>query len=509
MDIKKLISGLHTYERKVLPLLERFSSVPELAEHSHLQEVEVMRALQWMGNKNLIALREEQKEIISLDKNGEAYKAQGLPETRFLRAMSGIGREASLQEIAKAAKIGQEEIQICLGALRQKAAITIKPGKELLALMTSHGAELAKKESLEEQFLRRTFPCERKDLREEELFAFEQLRRRKSIIRLETKKLKYASLTPLGKEALAYGIGKESTSDRLTPAMLKSGAWEHTSFRSFDVAINVPAITAARKHPYARFLDEIRSRLIGLGFTEMFGPIVETEFWDMDALFMPQFHSARDIHGAYFVKEPKYGSVPEELMARVKASHEIGKGTTSRGWRYAFDAQRTKRNILRTQGTALSARMLASPELKIPGKYFSISRCFRPDVIDATHLPDFNQVEGIIIEEGLTFQHLKGMLRMFAEEFAQAKEIKIKPGYFPFTEPSAEIMAKHPELGWIELGGSGIFRPELVKPLLGKEISVLAWGIGIDRIAMFNLGIKDIRQLFSHDLEYLRNAKAV
>ena len=164
---------------------------------------------------------------------------------------------------------------------------------------------------------------------------------------------------------------------------------------------------------------------------------------------------------------------------------------------------------MRTQGTACSSRMLASKELKIPGKYFAIARCFRYDVTDATHNCDFYQTEGIIVEEGIDFRHLKGLLKLFAKESAGTEEIKIVPAYFPFTEPSAELHAKHPEFGWIELGGCGIFRPEVVLPLLGREISVLAWGIGIDRIAMFKLGLNDIRQLFSHDLEFLRDAKVI
>jgi phenylalanyl-tRNA synthetase alpha chain len=95
---------------------------------------------------------------------------------------------------------------------------------------------------------------------------------------------------------------------------------------------------------------------------------------------------------------------------------------------------------------------------------------------------------------------------MFAKEFADTDEIKLVPAYFPFTEPSVELFAKHPELGWIELGGAGIFRPELTKPL-GVRVPVIAWGMGIDRIAMFKLGIKDIRELFSHDLKVLRETK--
>ncbi|MFH2028648.1 MAG: phenylalanine--tRNA ligase subunit alpha, partial [Nanoarchaeota archaeon] len=294
-----------------------------------------------------------------------------------------------------------------------------------------------------------------------------------------------------------------------TKDILKTGSWKGKKFRSYDISINVPNIHGAKKQHYRAFLDEVRGKFLSLGFREMSGPIVETDFWDMDALFMPQFHSARDIHSAYYIKEPKYGKLDESLVKKIKAAHENGAGTGSKGWGYDFDTNQTHRQLLRTQGTALSARMMASKDLNIPGKYFAIARCFRPDVVDATHAPDFNQVEGIVVEEGLDFRHLKGLLKMFAEEFAQTDQIKITPAYFPFTEPSAELHAKHPELGWIELGGSGIFRPELVKPLIGKEISVLAWGIGIDRIAMFNLGINDIRQLFSHDLKFLRSAKVI
>jgi phenylalanyl-tRNA synthetase alpha chain len=229
----------------------------------------------------------------------------------------------------------------------------------------------------------------------------------------------------------------------------------------------------------------------------------------MDALYMPQFHSARDIHDAYYIKGMKAKDVPAAVLKKVKAAHETGGDTGSTGWRYHFDVNRTLNMLLRTQGTACSARMLASGKADIPGMYFGLTRCFRYDVIDATHLPDFTQTEGIVIGEGLNMGHLVGLLKMFAKEFAEAEEIKIVPGYFPFTEPSAELFAKHPKLGWIELGGAGIFRPELVKPLLGKYVPVLAWGLGIDRIAMLKLGINDIRDMFSYNLEKLRNSRLV
>ncbi len=506
MDEDKLIQTLHTYERKVLSVLDKANALPHIAELSQLKEVEAMRGLQWLENKNIVKISEDIKEIINLDANGKEYLKEGLPEKRFLQ---NVKKDTPISEIIKKSNITKEEVNICLGVLKGKAAITIKKDRELLISQLPQAKKLLEKESLEEQFLKKPFPVELKELKEEEKFALENLKKRKNIIKIEKKKIKKAILTNLGKKLLSKGIKLEDIQDRLTPSMLKDGSWKTKKFRRYDIKINVPNIFGGKKQHYRKFLDEVRTKFLSIGFKEMFGPLVETEFWDMDALFMPQFHSARDIHAAYYIKEPKYGKVDEKLLEKVKASHEIGKGTISKGWQYKFDINKTKQLILRTQGTALSARMLASKDLKIPEKYFAIARCFRPDVVDATHSADFNQVEGIVVEENMDFRHLKGLLRLFAEEFAETDQIKITPAYFPFTEPSAELHAKHPELGWIELGGSGIFRPELVKPLVGYEIPVLAWGLGIDRLAMFKLEINDIRELFSHNLKFLRNSKII
>ena len=334
----------------------------------------------------------------------------------------------------------------------------------------------------------------------------EELKKRKDILKIETIKVKTVSLTDMGQEVIKHDI-ETDVIEKLTTQLIASKEWKGKSFRRYDITSQVPSIYPGRMQHYRRFLDEIKQKFLELGFAEMSGSMVETDFWNMDALFMPQFHSARDIHQAYYVKEPKYAKVlPENFVKNVKAAHENGFGTGSRGWRYDFDVQRTHRYLLRTQGTACSARTLASPELKIPGKYFATARCFRYDDIDATHNCDFFQTEGIVVEEGLNMQHLIGLLKLFAKEFAGAEEVRVTPAYFPFTEPSAQVSAKHPQMGWIELGGSGIFRPELTKPL-GINVPVIAWGIGIDRMAMFKLGLNDIRQLFSYDLEFLRNAR--
>ncbi len=288
--------------------------------------------------------------------------------------------------------------------------------------------------------------------------------------------------------------------------MLKQGTWKNKKFRSYNIALNPPRQSIGRKHPYKEFLDFVKYKFIGMGFEEMRGPLVENEFWDMDALFMPQFHPARNIHDVYFVKEPSSCKKIEEPFAKqVAAAHKDGGKTGSTGWRYPFDVERAKRLILRSQGTAVSARTLASGP-KIPGKYFSIARCFRYDAVDATHAPDFYQVEGIVLGEDINFTTLLGLLQLFGQEIAKAGEFQFRPAYFPFTEPSVELHVKHPELGWMELGGAGIFRPEVTKPL-GVDVPVIAWGLGLDRMAMVALGIQDIRELFSRDLDFIRTKK--
>ncbi|TKJ17433.1 phenylalanine--tRNA ligase subunit alpha [Candidatus Woesearchaeota archaeon B3_Woes] len=508
MDLNKTINNLHRLERAVLPVLTKYKDIKGIEQATGLKEVEIVRALQWLQNKDIVSLKEELREVIELDKNGQKYIKEELPEKKLLKALKK--GPMTMDQIKEKAGLTKEEQNIALGILRKKAAVFItKEGKNIILKIMEQGKKLVEKGLTEENFLKKEFPIYVDELSQQEKFAFDELKKRKNILKTNIEKTKRAELTELGKEISESDIEISDTFDRLTPEMLKNGSWRQKKFRGYDIKINVPKIHAAKKQPYRRFLDELRNKFLALGFEEMFGPLVETDFWDMDALFMPQFHSARDIHSAFYIKEPRYGKLDEKLVKKVKQAHENGFNTTSKGWNYKFDEKQSHKLLLRTQTTACSARKIASKDLKIPGKYFAIGRCFRPDVIDATHSADFNQVEGIVIEENLNFRHLKGLLKMFAEEFCNTNQIKIVPAYFPFTEPSAELFAKHPQMGWIELGGAGILRPEVVKPLLGKEMPVLAWGIGIDRIAMFNLEINDIRKLFAHDLNFLRNQKVI
>jgi phenylalanyl-tRNA synthetase alpha chain len=289
---------------------------------------------------------------------------------------------------------------------------------------------------------------------------------------------------------------------QLTSDMLKDGSWRDVEFRPFNIA-DPPQVPTGRRNPYRAYLDLVKYKLTSMGFEEMSGSMVQPEFWNMDALFLPQFHPAREIHDVYYVQDAASGGAAyaDEIeggaLEPVALEHE-GKGVTgSRGWSYDFDRERAKRLVLRSQGTVLSARWLQTA--RSPGKYFGMARCFRYDEVDATHAPDFFQVEGIVTSEQTSFRHLLGLLKVFALEMARSEELMFVPGYFPFTEPSVEIHMKHPDIGWMELGGAGIFRPEVTKPH-GIDTPVIAWGLGLDRMAMVALGIKDIRHLFTNNL---------
>ena len=509
METQKLLESLHPFERKVLPFLDKISSLHDLAEASRLEEIEVMRALQWLENKDIVKLERSAETVVKLGENGKKYAQNDLPEKRLLKLLSK--QELTLRQISLKSDLSKEEISISIGTLKSSGCINIKKEEEPTLSITEKGREILQQGFGEEVILQKSFPLKFDSLSKSEKDAIQNLTKRKDIVRVEEVKTTISQLTALGKKLIKQKEKiQQDLIDSLTPQIIKSSTWQGKKFRRYDVKINVPKISGGKKQHYRRFLDDIRKKFLSLGFKECFGPVVETDFWDMDALFMPQFHSARDIHEGYYVKEPKYStSLPKDKVQNVKQAHENGFGTGSTGWKYKFDVKRTHRNILRTHDTSTSARLLASKDLEIPGKYFQISRCFRYDVIDSTHLSDFNQVGGFVIEEGINFRHLKGLLKMFAEEFADTDQIKITPSYFPFTEPSVELHAKHPDLGWVELAGSGIFRPEMVKPLVGKEVPVIAWGIGLDRLAMFKLGIKDIRELFSQDLEFLRSSKVI
>lgn len=516
-ELSRLTESLHPLELKVLNTFQGEKTLweKELRDRTALQESQLSMAIGWLQTKGLITIAEEKTRLsVSLTELGEKYRRDGVPEKQIIERLK---RGEVLSVPLLKASFEPAEISSALGDLKDKVIIRIGHGGVIEFV---HGADITYYDSLQDNIARigerggivlqpHELEAPVNLLLKEILDRYSRKRGKEGVFRCAERKEKKFSLTDEGVTVLEILRERESPIgeiSQLTPEMLKDGSWRDKKFRKYNITLSPPRIISGRKHPYREFLDFVKYKLIGMGFKEMRGPIVECEFWNMDALYMPQFHPARDIHDAYFLSEPKYArAIKEPFLKNVSATHTGGWRTGSRGWCYQFSKERAKRLLLRSQGTAVSARTL-SEGAEIPGKYFSIARCFRYEQVDATHSCDFFQIEGIVLGEGINFCTLLGLLKLFAVEVARAEESKFLPAYFPFTEPSVELHVKHPKLGWIELGGAGLFRPEVTIPL-GITVPVIAWGLGLDRMAMVALDIHDIRDLFSSDLDLIRTKK--
>jgi phenylalanyl-tRNA synthetase alpha chain len=255
------------------------------------------------------------------------------------------------------------------------------------------------------------------------------------------------------------------------------------------------------------YIEKIRRIFLSMGFTEIQGDFVLPAFWNFDALFQPQDHPARDQLDTFYLSNPSKMPLPDErVVRRVAEVHETGGSTGSTGWRYPWNRAEAERAVLRSHTTPITLRWLGEhPEP--PQKAFIIGRVFRPDAIDVTHLPEFHQIEGVVMEDGANLAQLIGIIEEFYRRLGFARA-KFRPGYFPYTEPSMEPEAQRPDGRWMELGGSGIFRPEVTAPF-GLKAPVLAWGLGLERVIMAIEGISDIRQLYLSDLDWLRDHRAI
>jgi len=438
------------------------------------------------------------------------YYKVGLPEKNIGKILLEKG-ETSIEEIEKilAEKFSADKVRIGLMWLKKRGWIRFekRDGKTYVVL-TELGKKKIMSETDEEKLLKiigskkmvllQEIPI---DLRS----TVDIFLKRKLVEKIEKKIVKIVA-TQLGIDVYRnkYPVIVEIT--RLTKEHIIRGDWKRYRIKEYDLTAMPPIVFPGKKHPYIVFLEEVRRILIGMEFEEARGPLVEAEFWNFDALFQAQDHPAREVHDSYILKHPNQAILNRysEYIDKVKNTHENGWITGSKGWRYKWRFDLARRLVLRSQTTAVSMRTLYEKR-NPPVKMFVIGKVFRPETLDNRHSMEFTQVEGIVLGEGLNLKHLLGYLRQFALELG-FKKIRFKPGYFPFTEPSVEAFAYHPKEGWIEILGSGLFRPEVLIPL-GIDyprIQCLAWGIGIGRLAMIKLGINDIRELHSQNLQWLR-----
>ena len=355
MELTKLIEGLHPLETQVLPILEKQNRLQEVVAETKLSLAAVMRAFQWLENKKIVKLSESSKEVVKLLPNGTIALKKGLPEKIFLQNIAK--KPTDIRSLLKNAKQEKDEFNACLGILKKSLAIEINKG---VISITDHGKKLMTKESLEEDFLRTLEkPRETKKLNAEEKFALENLKNRKNYVDIVKIKEKSAELTKLGKKILSKGLEKSKSEDRLTTEMLKTGKWKNKSFRRYDVEINVPKIHGGKRHFVGQAIESAKRIWTDMGFKEMSGPIVNTSFWNFDALFTAQDHPVREMQDTYYLENPKKGKLPEKQVKQVKKAHEDGAGTGSKGWGNIWDKEQAKLNVLRTLTTVLSSKTLA------------------------------------------------------------------------------------------------------------------------------------------------------
>ncbi|MHC1623921.1 MAG: phenylalanine--tRNA ligase subunit alpha [Candidatus Methanospirareceae archaeon] len=312
------------------------------------------------------------------------------------------------------------------------------------------------------------------------------------------------TITEAGQEVVSQGISVEEEITQLTPELIRTGSWRGRKFKRYDVNLPSKEEFPAKIHPYQRILDLMRRIFTEMGFVEIKGDLIQSAFWNFDALFVPQDHPAREMQDTFYLGVRKPLDVSEEVIRNVKEMHEHGGQLNSTGWGGEWKKELSEELLLRTHTTAVTLRYLAShPEP--PVRVFCIDRVYRRETIDPTHIPEFDQLEGIVMDKSVTFCNLLGLLATFYKKMG-FPSIRFRPGYFPYTEPSVEAEVYMPEHGWLELGGAGIFREEVTKPV-GVEYPVLAWGLGIGRLAMLSLGLTDIRDLYRSDIDWLRKSR--
>ncbi len=505
-DIEKTLESLSPNERKILPYLEE--PVNEICKKSNLDKISVIRSLEYLKNKKIIDTDVVKKKVVEIGVNGALYRKRGLPERRLLNVLNEK-RILKLDEAKKLSGLTDDEFKASIGVLKKKNLIELKKGK---IIFNADKEEIAKK-SDEEIFLE-SLPVDYDSLGKEKLETLNALEKRKGLIEIHEDKAIEIKVTDFGKKIVHLGGKGREMIEQITPETLKKDShWKGKRFRRYDVTLPVSRISGGKRHFVNQATDYARQVWTDLGFQEMTGSLVMSSFWNFDALFTAQDHPVREMQDTFFLnKHLDEIDAPKEIIKRVKESHEQGveaNGGKSTGWKYEWSEQNAKQLVLRTHTTCLSAQTLAKLDIKkdLPAKFFSIGKCFRNETVDWSHGFEFNQTDGIVVDKNANFRNLLGYLKAFFAKMGFEK-VRFRPGYFPYTEPSVEVDVWHPERKvWLELGGAGIFRPEVTVPLIGEPIPVLAWGPGFDRILMDYYEIKDLRELYKNDINQLRKMK--
>jgi phenylalanyl-tRNA synthetase alpha chain len=466
-------------EKRLLATLatEKKAEAPHIAG---LLEATPEAVVQWAflaQDKGLVTVERIVAKEFAYTDEGKTYAQNGLPETQLLRFILPGTRLADLKK--------HEAFGIGFGQLRKKGLVNV----DGTAVAKVPGAST----DADEAALKNPSASDQKT---------KELIKRGILQECET--VRYAiAITAEGLAIVQKGLDLRAETGTLTREQILSGNWKTANLRRYDVTKLPKKAYPGKIHPYQRIIGEMREILLEMGFTELYGGIVQQCFWNFDALFQPQDHPAREMQDTFYLREtlplpPGYEN--------VRAMHLSGGDTSSTGWVGAWKEEKAEQCVLRTHTTCLSIQHLAQNKIP-PVKAFAVGRVYRRESIDTTHLAEFEQLEGIVMDEDVSFANLLGILREFYNRMGFTS-VRFKPSYYPYTEPSLDAEVYIDGIGWIEMGGAGVFREEVTAPI-GITCPVLAWGLGVSRIAMLRLGLKDLRLLHKSDVMFLRETPAL
>ena len=447
------------------------------------------RALQWLSSKGMVTIND------SVQRRIEVVRRP--PEVALFARLAEADRPMSIEELRKGFE--PAEFSAAFGRARGSGWIrvegtppSVRAGdpsgvKAITALLDSVSAGVDESE----------IPAGSVGL-------VQDLLRRGALRRVETRKVQ-VWITDLGRRSASSSVAA-GLIEKLTPEILSSGSWRGKSLRPIDVEAKAPGFHPGRRHPVRDFIREVREAYVSMGFTELQGDSIHPGFWNFDALFIPQDHPSREMQDTFYLEGLSDSGLSRVgAVANVAATHESGWKTGSRGYGYTWRIEEARRLVLRTHNTVLTVRALSESKEK-ETRVFAVSKVYRNESLDYKHLAEFYQMDGIMVGNGLNVRHLMGFLTEFYKKLGMS-QVKLWPTYFPYTEPSLQVIGYSKAVkSWIELSGSGVFRPEVTIPL-GVKVPVLAWGPGIERLMLIRYGLDDIRALYGDDLTWLRGRR--
>lgn len=490
---------------------EAFPSYPSL---------NVKSALDRLASRQMVEYETIEREVAALTKEGEDIAANGSHEAKVFQAVVAAMEGLKIGDLPGI--VGKENAKVGQGNAFKRG--WIKKDGQLLRANTDSIVDETREQLLT---VKKT-----QTLGDQK--ALGDLKRRKLVAFQKELNFKISKGPKFAKEFV-----KEETD--LTAEMLMNGSWKTAQLKPYNFKAKGAPTPSGAFHPLNKVRQEFRNIFFEMGFEEMpTNRFVETGFWNFDALFVPQQHPARDLQDTFYISDPPTADAPREdpefdphrpksvqpasaatqekpldykqYWDDVREVHENGK-YGSIGYRYPWSADESLRLVLRTHTTSVSTYVLhklaANPR---PARYFSIDRVFRNEAVDATHLAEFHQIEGVIADFGLTLGGLIGFMEVFFAKMG-IHQLRFKPAYNPYTEPSMEIFGYHEGLGkWVEIGNSGMFRPEMLEPMgLPKDMRVYGWGLSLERPTMIKYGVSNIRELLGHkvDLNFIETNPAV